>query len=156
MPFRGSEFLVFLVYLSLFCLHLFSLCLLVGGIFAHESHSAIHLREVFGGENEHQLALYGAVAVHVSHRFDILLFSVIEFLVEFNELYVELRDVAVEMSDVPSYGVDSTPFVSNLGIYHHQVLQSLLYVALVFAQFLLLRCNLLFYLCAFAFKSLDG
>ena len=70
------------------------------------------------------------------------------------ELSVKLRDVAVEMRDVAAYCVDGAPFVGNLCVYYHQVLQALLYVALVFAQFLLLRCNLFFDLCALVFETL--
>ena len=93
--------------------------------------------------------------MHVSHRLDVFLLAVGEFLAENVELGIEFGDIAVEFGDVAAYGVDGATLVGNLGVDHHEVLQPLLHVALVFAELLLLGGNLLFDLCPLVLETLD-
>ena len=93
--------------------------------------------------------------MHISHRLDVFLFSVVEFFTKHVKLTIEFCDIAVEMSDVTSDSVDGAALVGNLRVDYHKIFQSFLHVALVLAQFLLLGDNLFFYLGTFVFETLD-
>ena len=92
--------------------------------------------------------------MHISHRLDVFLFSVVEFFPEHVKLTIEFCDIAVEMSDVTSDSVDGAALVGNLRVDYHKIFQSFLHVALVLTQFLLLCNNLFFYLRTLVFETL--
>ncbi len=127
------------VYLLLLLLQCHALRTLVGGVLAHEAQTAEHLAEVVGGEDEHELALYGVAAVrHIAQTLHVACLALIQLRVELVELCGEHADVAVDASDIAVDGVDGLLVAVHVGADALQVLQLLLHLRLVGPQCLLL------------------
>ena len=150
----GSQFGMFLGDFGLFALDHFALCALVVGIFAHKTQATEHLGKVFSTENEHQLVLNGTVVVHIAHGLDKLVLAVVKLRLQHIQLVVQLSDVAVEAVYVVADCVYGAAFVGYLGIDDHQVLQTLLHVALIGAQFRFLFFDVALYLLALVLQTL--
>ena len=150
----GGQLGVFLGDFRLFGLHHLALCALVTGIFAHETQPTEHLGEVLCAENEHQLVLYGAVVVHVTHGLDILVLAVFKLRLQHFQLAVQLSDVAVKTGYVVADGVYGASLVGYFGVNDHQVTQTPLHVALIGAQTFLLSLDIALYLCALVLQPL--
>ena len=57
--------------------------------------------------------------MHVTHGFHILCLTVVKFLLQLDELFVQLSYVTVKHINVTPYGVDSLALVGYLGIDNH-------------------------------------
>ena len=71
---------------------------LVLGIMAHENQTTVHLREALGAEDEHQLTLGRAVAMHVAHRTDILTLVLVKLVLQLYHLLVQQLNGIAEVS----------------------------------------------------------
>ncbi len=133
----------------------FALHALVGGILAHEAHATEHLHQVVGTEDEHELALRGAVAVHVAHGLDVVPLALIELALQHVELGTKALYLDVEVGDVVTDGVDGTALALNLGVDDHEVLQALAHVFLIGTEQPLLFLDFLLNLLALVLQGLD-
>ena len=70
---------------------------LIGGVFAHEAQSAVHLRQVVGTEDEHQLALSRTVAMHIAHRLDVVLLALVELFLQLVKLCAQHFNLYVKI-----------------------------------------------------------
>ena len=82
LPFRLHQFFLGFGQLFLHRLDSLTLCPLVLGVLPGEAHSAVHLCEILGAEDEHQLVLQRVVAVHIAHRLDIVRAALLQFLLK--------------------------------------------------------------------------
>ena len=140
----GSEELYLLgIDLCLFHLHVLTLCTLIRGIFSHKTHTAEHLGETTGTEDEHQFALEGLVTMHITHRFDILLLTILQLRLQDTQLGIEHLYLHVQRGEVFADGIYRTALMGNLRIKHHQVLQTFLDIKLIRPQLLFLLLDLL-------------
>ena len=151
-----AEILELEVHLFFLRLHGIALRALVRGILAHETHTTIHLRQVVGAEDEHQLALSGAITMHVAHRLDVVALTLVKLSLEHLELRNQLLYLDIEVGDVVLDGVKGTTLAFYLGIDNQQVLQTLLDGLLVFAQSALLFLDLLLDLLSLVLQGLYG
>ena len=156
MAFHLFQLDVFLGYLLLFGLNQFALCLLIRGIFAHETHAAIYLRQIFGRENKHHLVLHRTVARHVAHRTDVFCFAVGQLLFKRSQLRVKYADVSFDVLDVFLNAVDVLLAFANLAVDNHQLLQLLLYVGLIGFKGGLLLLNFFLYSLPLPLQALDN
>ena len=131
MAFHLFQLDVFLGYLLLFGLNQFALCLLIRGIFAHETHAAIYLCQIFGRENEHHLLLHRTMARHVTHRADVFCLAVGQLLFKRSQLRVQYTNVSFNVLDIFLNAVNVLLAFANLAVDNHQLLQPLLYVGLI-------------------------
>ena len=99
-----------------------ALSALVGGIFAHETNTSVHLGQVVGTEDKHQLALGGLVAVHIAHRLDIVLLALVQLVLQLVELRNQLLYFYVKVRDVVPDGVYCAALHINLGVDDHEIL----------------------------------
>ena len=156
MAFHLFQLDVFLGHLLLFGLNQFALCLLIRGIFAHETHAAIHLCQVFGRENEHHLLLHRTMARHITHRTDVFCLAVCQLLFECSQLRVQYADVSFNVLDVFLNAIDVLLAFANLAVDNHQLLQPLLYVGLIGFKGGLLLLNFFLYSLPLPLQALDN
>ena len=153
MAMHGLQLAVFLVYLSLFSFHSLALHTLIGSILAHETHAAIHLREVVSREDKHEAVLKRMLTRNKAHRLDIASLTLSQLFLKRFELRLQDIHIALNMGNIFLYVVDIFLALSYLSVYHHEVLQALLHVGLVSTQRLLLLLNFLLNLRALLLKS---
>ena len=128
------QLVVLCLYLVLLGFYHLALGTLIGGILADEPQTAVHLGKVLGAEDEHQLVLYGAVAGHIPHRLYVFGLAVLQLLLERRELVLEQLYVSVDVGNVFLYSVDRLLPLVDFAVYHHQVVEPLLYVGLIGTQ----------------------
>ena len=75
----NTDFLEFVIDRLLLGFYLVTLYMLVGRILTHEAHSAHHLRQVVGTEDEHQLTLVRLVTMQVAHGLHITALALVQF-----------------------------------------------------------------------------
>ena len=85
----GKKFHLLSIHLSLFHLHVLTLRALIGSILPHKTHTAEHLGKTAGTEDEHQFALKRLITVHITHRLDIFLLTVLQFRFQDINLCIE-------------------------------------------------------------------
>ena len=127
-----------LVHLVLLCLDGLSLYLLIRRILADERKTAIHLSQVLGTEDKHQLILHRMMPAHIAHRSDILVLSILQLLLKGLQLRLQNTYVSVDMMDILLDSINLLLTLVYFAVQSHQVFQSLLHVCLVLAQRLLL------------------
>ena len=132
------QLVMLLVHLFLLCLDGLSLHLLIGRILADERKAAIHLSQVLGAEDKHQLVLNRMVPAHIAHRADILVLSVLQLLLKGLQLRLQNTYVSVDMVDIFLDSINLLLALVYFAVQSHQVFQSLLHVGLILAQRLLL------------------
>ena len=76
----NADFLEFVIDRLLLGFYLVTLYMLVGRILTHEAHSAHHLRQVVGTEDEHQLTLVRLVTMQVAHGLHITALALVQFV----------------------------------------------------------------------------
>ena len=138
LPLHVAQLRVLVGNLPAFCLHGLALCTLVVGILTHETQTAIHLVEVLGREDEHQLVLHGAMARHVAHGLYVFVLPVFQLGLQRVELGVENANVAIDMVYVLLNVVDVVLALVYLAVDHHQLIELLADVLAVFLQGFLL------------------
>ncbi len=82
MPLYILQLLVLIVHLQLLSLYSLALHLLVRRVLADERETAVHLGQVLGTEDKHQLVLHRMMPAHISHRTDILVLSILQLLLK--------------------------------------------------------------------------
>ena len=148
------QFVNLLPHLFALLLHGLALCPLVDSVFTDKAQTTVHLGEVMGTEDEHQTVLEIPVPVHVAQRVHEALLTGVEFLFQYLDVLVQFVDVALQFTDIISDGVNGLALVVDLVIDHHQVLESLLDVALVFHEFPFLLLDILLNSLAFVLQAL--
>ena len=133
-----------------------TLCPLVLGILATESQAAVHLRKVLGTKDEHELVLQRAVAMHIAHRLQIVLFALIKSSLQGLQLGVKCRDGTVEYIQVVTYGVDGAALVGNFRVDDLEILQTLLHITSIGLKLTFLFLDLLLYLLTLVLQALDA
>ena len=139
------KLLVLVVDLCLLGSYGLSLCALVLGILAHEAQAPVHLHQILGREDKHDLVLHRAVTGQIAHGLDVLGLAALELSLKGMELRLENTDIAFDMMDIFLYVLDILLALVNLSVDHHQVLQSGSHVGLVLFKSLLLLTDLLLY-----------
>ena len=139
---HSYQLAVLLVYLRLFCLHSLALHTLIGSILAHETHAAIHLREVVSRKNKHQAVLKCMLTRYEAHRLDVASLTLSQLFLKRFQLRLQDIHIAFNMGNVFLNIVDILLTLAYLGVYHHKVLQAFLHIGLIGTQ----RLFLLFYL----------
>ena len=122
------------LYLPLLGLDHLALRALVGGVFAHEAHTAVHLRKVLRAEDKHQLVLHRALGGKVSHRLYVFCLALRKLSLERGELAFQHTYVAVDVGYLALDGVYGLLVAVNLRAERHQVAEPLLDVGLVGTQ----------------------
>ena len=130
-----SSFLLQLILLGrnllLLGLHQFALSTLESGIFPHKAQTAVHLTEVLGREDEHQLVLHIAVAGHVAQAFHVFLLALVQLLFQRGELCLQQVDVSFDMGYFALNTLYALLPLINLAVDDQQVAEPLLHVGLV-------------------------
>ena len=137
------QLLMLVVHLTLLRLHSLTLCLLIGRILADEGEATIHLRQVLGAEDEHQLILHRMMTTHIAHSTDILVLAILQLLLQGFELSLEDADVAIDVMDVLLDALNVFLSLVYLAIQNHEVFQTLLHVSLILSQRLFLFLDFL-------------
>ena len=127
-----------LVHLVLLCLDGLSLYFLIRRILADERKAAIHLSQILGAEDKHQLILHRMVPAHIAHRSDILVLSILQLLLKSLQLRLQNTYVSVDMVDIFLDSINLLLALVYFAVQSHQVFQSFLHVGLILAQRLLL------------------
>ena len=121
-----------------------------------EKGTPIHLREVLGAENKHELALQGTVTLHEAQRLDIFRLVLNNLFLEQHHLMAQLGYGVVEVGQVHTHGLNAAFLVLNLGVEHHEVLEPGLDVLLIVTESLLLLLDLTLKLLTLVLQSLNG
>ena len=138
MPLYILQLLVLIVHLLLLSLYSLALHLLVRRVLADERETAVHLGQVLGTEDKHQLVLHRMMPAHISHRTDILVLSILQLLLKGLQLRLQDTDVSINMMNIFLDTFNLLLTLVYFAIQRHQVFQALLHVSLVLAQSLLL------------------
>ena len=77
-----------------------SVILLIGRILADEGKAAIHLCQILGTEDEHQLVMNRMMTAHIAHGTDILVLTVLQLLLKRFQLCLQNADIAVNMMEM--------------------------------------------------------
>ena len=94
------------------------------------------------------------VSVHIAHRLDIVLLTLVQLILQLFELVYQPLYLHIEIGDVVPDGVNGTPLALNLGIDDHEVLQALLDILFNIVSASLLFLNLLLYLLSLVLQGL--
>ena len=137
-------------------LHSFTLCPLVNRIFAHETHTTVHLCKVVGTEDKHQTLMDAPIAMHIAHRIHITLLPVFQFFFKHLQLIVENMHITIKCCNIPTDRVNNLALVINLSVDHHQVLQTSLDILLGLTKPSLLLFHLFLQLLALVLQPLHG
>ena len=112
-------------HLLTFLLYGFALCPLVGGILVHKAQATVHLVEILGAEHENKLALCVTIAIHIAHRADIVLPTLLQLILQHGELRVEYSDVGIDAVDDKVEAVEHQLFVLDVAGQRLYVLDAL-------------------------------
>ena len=100
MPLYILQLLVLIIHLLLLSLYSLALHLLVRRVLTDERETAVHLGQVLGTEDKHQLVLHRMMSAHISHRTDILVLSILQLLLKGLQLCLQDTDVSIDMKSV--------------------------------------------------------
>ena len=95
------------------------------------------------------------VAMHIAHRLDVFLLTVVELFLQGVQLLIELNDIPFQLMDIAANGVDGLTLVGNFGIQHHQILQTPFHIPLVRTQTTLLLTDVLLNLLTLVLQTFD-
>ena len=137
------QLLVLLVHLLLLSLYSLALHLLIGRILADEGKAAIHLCQILGTEDEHQLVLNRMMTAHIAHGTDILVLAVLQLLLKRFQLCLQNADIAVNMMNILLDTVNLLLTLVYFSVQRHQVFKTFLHIRLISLQSLLLLSDLL-------------